>query len=204
VDLYLFDFDKTLYAYDYRYRLPALAAAAEATQYQLASRWWADGYETRAESGEWPTGEEYLDEFARVTESKRITIDQWAHARMRASTPIAGSVEALRRASTLGTVSVLSNNPSVFIDALPIMAADVLAIVGENALVSAKLGVRKPDPLIYRLALEHYGANASDTFFADDSQSNVDGALALGIHAHHFTTVELLDEAMIAFERRLR
>jgi putative hydrolase of the HAD superfamily len=204
VDLYLFDFDKTLYAYDFHYRLPDLALAANASQYQLASRWWADGYELRAEAGEWPTAEEYLDEFARVTGSTRMSVDQWAHTRMRASTPIAGSVAALRHASTLGTVSVLSNNPSVFAEALPIMAPDVCSIVGENRLVSAKLGVRKPDPLIYTLALEHFGARPEDTFFTDDVQANVDGALALGIHAHHFTTVELLDEAITTFERRPR
>ena len=139
-----------------------------------------------------------------MTESKRISLDDWAHARMRASTPTAGSVAALGRAATLGTVSVLSNNPSVFADALPIMAPDVCAIVGENRLVSAKLGVRKPDPLIYRKALDHFGASAADTFFADDSRENVEGALTLGIHAHHFTTVDLLDAAITAFERRTR
>lgn len=200
----MFDFDKTLYAYDFHYRLPALALAAETSQYQLAKRWWADGYELRAEAGEWRDAEDYLDEFARVTESKRITLDQWAHARMLASTPIPGSVAALRRASTLGTVSVLSNNPSVFAEALSIMAPDVCAIVGDNRLVSAKLGVRKPDPRVFRLALDHFGADAENTFFADDSQENVDGALSLGIHAHHFTTVDLLDDAMAAFERRSR
>lgn len=202
VDLYLFDFDKTLYAYNFLKRLPALALASRSTEYQLASRWWAAGYEIRAESGEWPTADEYLDEFARVCEVERMSLAQWAHARSLASTATPGVVDALRRASTLGTVSVLSNNPSVFAAALPIMAPDVKAIVGDNVLVSAGLGVRKPDARIYELALAHYGAEAENTFFVDDSLPNVEGALALGIHAHHYTTVPLLDEAMTRFENR--
>jgi len=202
VDLYLFDFDKTLYAYDFRFRLPALASASGASQYQLASRWWAAGYETRAENGEWPTAEEYLAEFARVTGSTELTLEQWAHARSLAMTRNEGTVAALRRASELGTVSLLSNNPSVFAEALPLIAPDVCELVGDNRLVSYQLGVRKPNARAYELALARYGAKAEDTFFADDSRDNIEGALAVGIHAHHFTTTELLDEAMDAFISR--
>nr|WP_246376379.1 HAD-IA family hydrolase [Conyzicola lurida] len=117
-------------------------------------------------------------------------------------TRIDGSVDALRRASGLGTVSLLSNNPSVFAAALPLIAPDVCAIVGENRLISADLGVRKPDPLVYRLALERYGADAADTFFTDDNAENVAGAAAVGIHAHLFTTPELLDAAITTFSER--
>ncbi|GAB2461892.1 putative hydrolase of the HAD superfamily [Conyzicola lurida] len=201
MDLYLFDFDKTLYAYNFRLRLPEFARLGGESQYHLASTWWAAGYETRAESGEWPTADEYLAEFGRVTGAE-LTLEQWAHARALAMTRIDGSVDALRRASGLGTVSLLSNNPSVFAAALPLIAPDVCAIVGENRLISADLGVRKPDPLVYRLALERYGADAADTFFTDDNAENVAGAAAVGIHAHLFTTPELLDAAITTFSER--
>jgi len=202
VDLYLFDFDKTLYAYDNRFRLPALALAAQTSQYQLAKRWWAGGYEFRAESGEWPTGDQYLDEFARVTESRRMSIEEWAHTRSLASTPTPGVLAAAARAATRGTVSLLSNNPSVFEAALPYFAPEAVEILGGNVLVSAALGVRKPDARIFEIAIDRYGASAENTFFVDDVLENVTGASALGIHAHHYTTVERLDEAMLAFERR--
>jgi FMN phosphatase YigB (HAD superfamily) len=201
VDLYLFDFDKTLYAYDFRRRLPALALLGGVSQYHLASTWWVAGYERRAESGEWPTAPEYLDQFARVT-GVSLTLEQWADARSLAMTPIDGSVAALHRASTLGTVSLLSNNPSVFAAALPLLAPDVSAIVGDNRLVSADLGVRKPDPRAFTLALEHYGALPEDAFFADDSRRNVEGAREAGLTAHHFETATALDEAMSAFAAR--
>ena len=204
VDLYLFDFDKTLYSYDFRRRLPEFSRLGGVSQYRLASSWWAAGYERRAESGEWPTAAEYLAEFARVTGAHEFTLEEWASARSLAMTRIDGSVDALRRASALGTVSLLSNNPSVFAEALPHLAPDVCSIVGDNRLISCALGVRKPDALAYERALDRYGARASDTFFADDSLENVLGARAVGIHAHHFTTVEGLDAAMTAFTERTR
>jgi len=207
VDLYFFDFDETLYAYDFRMRLPALSLVTGASQYHLAKTWWAGGYEERAEAGEWPSSAEYLAEFERVTGS-RLTLENWQEARALASTAIPASVDALRRASTLGTVSLLSNNPSPFAESLPVLAPDVTAIVGENRLVSCQLGVRKPDARIFELALACYGARAEDTFFVDDSADNLEGARALGIHTHQLAYVkgvpqtDALDEAITRFASR--
>ena len=203
MDLYLFDFDKTLYAYDFRKRLPELARLGGVSQYHLASSWWAAGFERRAESGEWPTADAYLAEFGRVT-GAWLTLEQWADARSLAMTRIDGSVAALRRAAALGTVSLLSNNPAPFAEALPRLAPDVCEILGGNRLVSAQLGVRKPDRRVYELALARYGVSPADAFMADDSAANVAGAREAGIHAHHFTTPELLDAAISTFSERDR
>ena len=207
MDLYLFDFDETLYDYDFRIRLPALSLLTGVSQYDLAKSWWAGGFERRAEAGEWRRSREYFDQFERVT-GARLTLENWRETRMLASTPIAGSVEALRRASTLGTVAVLSNNPSPFAESLAILAPDVAAVVGDNVLVSSDLGVRKPDAEIYRLALSRFGAAAENTFFTDDSSGNVAGAAAVGIHAHRVAWVDGvpqvgdLESAITAFASR--
>ena len=202
MDLYLFDFDKTLYAYDFRKRLPELARLGGQSQYHLASTWWAAGYERRAESGEWPTADEYLAEFARVTGAS-LTLQQWADARSLAMTRIDGSVAALRRAASLGTASLMSNNPSVFEAALPLIAPDAAEALHGNVLVSAALGIRKPDPRVYVRAMEHYGSDPEHTFFVDDSAENVEGAAELGIHTHLFTTPERLNDAISAFSQRV-
>jgi glucose-1-phosphatase len=204
VDLYLFDFDKTLYAYDFRKRLPALSNVSGVSQYHLAKTWWAAGYETRAELGEWATAEEYLDTFAEVT-GARLTLDEWCAARHAASTPNAGVVDALRLAATLGTVSLFSNNPPPFVATLAEMAPDVAAILGPNVLVSCEIGIRKPDPKAYLAALTHYGATAADTFFVDDSAANIAGAATDGITTFHYTgssDVAGLDAAIRAFAAR--
>jgi putative hydrolase of the HAD superfamily len=204
VDLYLFDFDKTLYAYDFRRRLPALSRMSGVSQYHLAKTWWAGGYETRAELGEWASAQDYLDKFAEVT-GARLTLDQWCEARHEASTPNAGVVDALRFAATLGTVSLFSNNPPPFIATLAKMAPDVAAILGDNVLVSCEIGIRKPDPKAYLAALKHYGAVSTEAFFVDDSAANIAGAEADGITSFQYTDasdVPALDAAIRAFAAR--
>lgn len=204
MNLYLFDFDKTLYAYDFRKRLPALSRMSGVSQYHLAKTWWAGGYETRAELGEWPSAQDYLDKFTEVTGAK-ITLDQWCEARHEASTPNPGVVDALRLAATLGTVSLFSNNPPPFVATLARMAPDVAEILGPNVLVSCEIGIRKPDPRSYLAALKHYGAVSTEAFFVDDSAANIAGASADGIECFHYTAasdVPALDAAIRAFATR--
>ena len=62
MDLYLFDFDKTLYAYDFHFPLPALSLVTGLSQSHLAEIWWAGGCELRAESGEWPRSDQSLED----------------------------------------------------------------------------------------------------------------------------------------------
>ena len=51
-----------------------------------------------------------------------------------------------------------------------------------NAIVlSCELGARKPDPAIYRAALDALDARADDALFVDDQTAYCDGARALGI-----------------------
>ena len=53
--------------------------------------------------------------------------------------------------------------------------------------VSAAVGLAKPDPAIYRLALERLGTAPERTVFVDDFQRNVVAASELGMHGVHFT-----------------
>jgi len=52
--------------------------------------------------------------------------------------------------------------------------------------MSYKMGVRKPDPRIFRMALDDLGAEGAQCFFIDDMLENVEAARAEGIQAHHF------------------
>ena len=51
----------------------------------------------------------------------------------------------------------------------------------EVVLDSSELGVRKPDPRVYEIALERLGLDAAEVAFVDDLQANVDGALQVGL-----------------------
>jgi putative hydrolase of the HAD superfamily len=102
-------------------------------------------------------------------------------------TPIPGSIAVLHEAATLGTVSLLSNNPIPFKDSLPVLTPEIVDVLGGNDLVSAVLGARKPERRIYTRALGRFGVEPSDAILFDDSLPNVEGARACGMHAHHVT-----------------
>jgi len=57
----------------------------------------------------------------------------------------------------------------------------------DEVILSADLGIIKPDPRIYRQTLEKLGITADQAVFVDDRQLNVDGAEACGIRSLLFT-----------------
>jgi putative hydrolase of the HAD superfamily len=57
---------------------------------------------------------------------------------------------------------------------------------------SYQLRVAKPDPAIYRYALEKLGTRPEEILFLDDRPANVEAAVAMGMKGLVFTTVEKL------------
>lgn len=60
----------------------------------------------------------------------------------------------------------------------PVVPVDELF---EVVVDSSVVGLRKPDPEIYRLTCERLGVDPADCLFVDDAQCNVDAAAALGM-----------------------
>ncbi|MCD2324480.1 HAD-IA family hydrolase [Sphingomonas sp. IC-56] len=56
-----------------------------------------------------------------------------------------------------------------------------------DIVVSGDEKLVKPDPAIYRLALDRFGLEAREAVFVDDNAANIDAAAAMGIHAVLFT-----------------
>jgi 2-haloacid dehalogenase len=56
-----------------------------------------------------------------------------------------------------------------------------------GVVVSGDEKLVKPDPAIYRLALDRFGLAAGETVFIDDNAANVEGARSVGLVALRFT-----------------
>ena len=56
----------------------------------------------------------------------------------------------------------------------------------DDLFISAELGLAKPDPKIYRLALDRLSLPPARAVFVDDFSENVRAAAALGLHAIQF------------------
>ncbi len=59
-----------------------------------------------------------------------------------------------------------------------------------DIVVSGREKLLKPDPAIYYLALDRFGLKPADALFVDDREINVEGARAVGMHAHLFVGAE--------------
>lgn len=60
---------------------------------------------------------------------------------------------------------------------------DDLPSLCDAVVISGEVGLRKPDPAIYRLVLDRLGVPAQRCVFVDDAPVNVEAAIALGMHA---------------------
>jgi putative hydrolase of the HAD superfamily len=58
----------------------------------------------------------------------------------------------------------------------------------EDVVVSAEIGLMKPNPAIFRHTLQTFNVAGAETVFLDDYQVNIDGARSVGIEAKLFTT----------------
>ena len=56
----------------------------------------------------------------------------------------------------------------------------------DEMIISAEVGMVKPDSRIYYLALERLGVHAEEAVFIDDFSQNIEGARLLNMHAIHF------------------
>jgi HAD superfamily hydrolase (TIGR01509 family) len=53
-------------------------------------------------------------------------------------------------------------------------------------IISAEVGVAKPDPAIYRIAAERMGVKPEEAIFVDDFIDNVESARAFGLRTIQF------------------
>ena len=102
------------------------------------------------------------------------------------SEPMCGLL-ADARAGGLAT-AIISNQFSGWSDTF---GAAVSGLGADEVVISCDVGLRKPDPAIYRLACERLGVEPSDALFLDDASAMAEGARAAGLTAIHVTDHEV-------------
>lgn len=97
------------------------------------------------------------------------------------------TIRQLRQGYQTGIISNAMNGTRALIEGPWEMGAlfDVIVLSGE-------VGVMKPDPRIYQLALKQLDVQPDQAVFIDDFQHNIDGAQAVGMHGIHFRSPEEL------------
>lgn len=66
----------------------------------------------------------------------------------------------------------------------------------DKVYASNRIGISKPDEAFWKTILAAEEVKGEDAFFTDDREDNCLAAARLGIHVHHFTRAEGLEEAV--------
>ena len=66
----------------------------------------------------------------------------------------------------------------------------------DGIIISYEVGIMKPDPQIYRLALESVGVEPQEAVFVDDFAHNIEGAKRVGMQTIHFTDPILVQQQL--------
>jgi 2-haloacid dehalogenase/putative hydrolase of the HAD superfamily len=110
---------------------------------------------------------------------------------------IAPSVAAIEALDAAGVpLFALTNMPAEWVSLITAMSPAFARF--RDIVVSAHEGVIKPDPRLYRIALERMGRRADEILFIDDSPPNIDAARALGFDVHLFDDPAALRPALEA------
>lgn len=102
---------------------------------------------------------------------------------VRVNQPVLDLLPRIQRQASLGALSNTIDEHAAYFQKIGVY--DLF----RECVLSYQVGMRKPDPAIYRLAASRLNATPAECFFIDDSRVNVDGALAVGMPAHEFTDV---------------
>ena len=196
--LFIFDMDDVLYDYDWRARMAGMTELTGLSLDELRERWWHDDGEWAGEAGVFETPEAYLDAFSAAI-GVEVDEDEWVRVRGAAMAVRPEAIAAVRRASTLGTITLLTNNNALTAKHLRALAPELIELFGDHMLTSSHYRARKPDPAVFTRVLAAYDTVPADAFFADDMVENVEGARSIGITAYHYGTTEGMLGAIEAF-----
>ena len=121
---------------------------------------------------------------ARVPTRLRDTVGDFIRRENRAILPVPGMEALVRGLKDRGSgVYLLSNTSRAFHR----FRAEVPALRQfDGELISADVGLVKPDPEIFRLACRRFGIDPAETAFVDDTPINAEAALHVGMKAFVF------------------
>jgi len=129
---------------------------------------------------------EFVDEFQAEGAALGLAVDGWAVLECLRGQVRPQMRAAVERCSEVFATGLLTNNFVSWADAHGDDAPDVelagLLARFDVVVESSVVGVRKPEPRFYELALEQLGVAATDAVFLDDLGVNLKPARAMGMH----------------------
>ena len=130
-----------------------------------------------------------LSEDRMVEELVRIDIASWSHLNE-------ATLGVLRDAYERGfSMSILSNAPR---EMAAVLHAHPAFVTFDHLIFSSEVGVVKPSPGSFLVALEKLSRRPQDVLFIDDRPDNLSAAIAVGLGGLLFTSADQLRAELVA------
>ncbi len=181
-----FDIGNVLLRFSSRQVLAKVACAVKRHPLKLAKYLWRSDLGDRVERGE--IGGEALYALFQEELGYKGTFPQFRLLWCDHFTLDRGSFAILKRTAAGTPTYLLSNTNALHYDFIRERYAFPGLVRG--AILSHELGLRKPDPAIYRKALELSATAPEETVFVDDLKPNVEAARRLGLRAIRYRGAE--------------
>ncbi len=120
----------------------------------------------------------------------RASIQRWANRVTITSQPMMTLVDQLKKSYKIG---LLSNTSVEYTGAIK---DNSFWEHFDDVVLSYKVGLRKPDPAIYKLAAERLGVPPQQIVFIDDIPANVEPVGKLGMRGIVFENIDQLNQAL--------
>jgi len=186
----IFDLGNVLIQFDFRRGYEAIRKYCPFPAEELSQRIASTGIVHRLESGEMPAAEF----FARFSEALHLNLtyeefrELWGAIFLPDPIIPESTIASLARSYRL---LLLSNTNGIHFEFLEAHYPILKHFHGR--VLSHEVKAMKPDPAIYRAALELAGCAAEECFYTDDIPAYVDGAKRLGLDAVLFTGTQQLE-----------
>lgn len=187
-----FDIGNVLLKFDVTHVVSRIAHAVSHHPLRVARLLWKRGLVDGIERGEITTSELYAifqDELAYEGNFTSF-VDLWCDH----FTLDAGADRILSRLARRLPVYLLSNTNRLHYEFIRANYAFARRVRG--AVLSYRLGARKPEPAIYQAALKRARVRAARALFIDDRAENIEGAKQEGLRTILYTGAPALEEAL--------
>ena len=175
----VFDFGNVLCRINRAAFSEALAAHCPHDPGTIGRLLWGDDLEKDNETGKIDSRTHHAKVRERIGAADSLDYETFRKAYMLILEPNPDGIEALRYARARGArIFILSN--IAFLHATWIFSDENLATIPELHILSYKVGVMKPDPLIWRKLLGYTGLAAEDCLYVDDIEEYCVTARSLG------------------------
>lgn len=180
--LILFDLGKVVLPFNIRIATQAFAKECSLPSEEIVRRVMGNSLDWDFETGK-ISPEEFYEEVERRI-GLNVTYDRFVELWNDIFSENQKVSEMVRRLKEKYLVAIISNTNKLHFD----FAYRKFPIVREvgHFILSYQLGVRKPDPKIYQIALERFHVTPQKTIYIDDLEPFVNKARTLGLYGVHF------------------